>query len=375
MPRETGASHNQVALLATGDEITNGDILNSNAQVIAQTLFQQGIHVGMHMAVADNIADIEDAIHYLLKNHRALIITGGLGPTSDDLTRYALSRVVQRPLIFNETVWQTICERFKTLGYVGAPPEGNRQQALFPEGAAILSNARGTAAGCSLLHQDKFIFMLPGPPVECLPMVEQFVVPALLKYHFQEIMFYNHWLLFGVSESVIAEELDRLTQPFKCVTGYRLAYPYIEFKVYSSHESDFKHVIPLIEQAVAPYLISDGKQTASAMLIKQLENSELILGIRDRATGGLLENLLTTPRSCHHLNFHPDQPHIEITGLTDYWQNNDVSQTDLEILFLDSNKLITKTIPLRGRRERARMYAVEFICSSIFEEHARSQRS
>lgn len=113
MTRDKSSATYQVAILATGDEICNGDIANSNSQEIAQRLFSHGIHVGTHMTVADNLTDLETAMQFLLRNHRALIMTGGLGPTSDDLTRQALSHVLQRQLIFDEPTWQTIVARLR----------------------------------------------------------------------------------------------------------------------------------------------------------------------------------------------------------------------------------------------------------------------
>ncbi|MHB1947085.1 MAG: competence/damage-inducible protein A [Gammaproteobacteria bacterium] len=356
---------NRIALLATGDEIINGDILNSNSQIIAQKLFSQGMHVGLHMAVSDNVSEIQQAIEYLLASHRALIITGGLGPTSDDITRYALGKALHRPLVFNAETWEFICERFKILGYKGEPPEGNRQQALFPEDALIIPNPHGTAAGCAIYSDDKSIFMLPGPPFECLPMVDSFVLPALRQQGFKEITHYGHWLLFGVSESVIAEQLDNLVKPYDCKTGYRLAYPYIEFKLYSNNETDFNILVPQIEQTIAPYLISDGKQTASAMLQKKLEKLNYILTIKDSATGGLLESIIKTQKTRAHLDFASTNPTIEIRGLTEFWQNHDTTETQLEILF--KGNTISKNIPLRGRVGRVKLYAVEFICQQIFQ--------
>src|SRR3990167_1620136 len=275
-------SSNKIALLATGDEISNGDILNSNAQEIAQRLFNNGMSIGMQMVTPDNLNEIETAIRFLLEEHRALIITGGLGPTSDDITRFAFSNALHSPLVFNETIWETIVARLKHFGY-DTPPETNRQQALFPKEATVIPNPNGTAAGCLLKQKEQFIFMLPGPPVECLPMVESVVLPTLKDANFQQIFYHQKWLLFGVSEGQIAEELDAVAKPFQCKTGYRLAYPYIEFKLYSNHEKDFTTLVPLIEKIVAPYLICDGRHTASELLKKQLSSSPLLLTVCDTA--------------------------------------------------------------------------------------------
>ena len=364
----------KIALLATGDEISNGDILNTNSQEIAQRLFNNGMHVGVHMTTSDTITEIEQAISYLLQNHRALIITGGLGPTSDDLTRYALAKSLNRELIFDDVTWDLICERLMKFGY-NTPPQSNRQQALYPEGAVIIPNPNGTAGGCMIQHKDQWIFMLPGPPPECLPMIETTVLPNLKQAGFQHILHHKSWMLFGVSEGQIAEELDKIAQPFNCTTGYRLFYPYIEFKIYSNHKADFDALIPLIEQVVAPYLISAGKKTASTTLIDTLKNLNYTIGICDLATGGSLESIIQTPenyahvRFSHDIHFSTDTPYVVIKGLNEFWMNpqkeHDIIEAQLEITFVSkkSQKTTTTKIPFRGKR--VKQYAVEFICHQI----------
>jgi nicotinamide-nucleotide amidase len=368
----TTLTGNKIALLATGDEIVNGDILNTNAQAIAQKIFSSGMHVGFHLTVGDNTTNIAKAVQFLLQTHRILIITGGLGPTSDDLTRFALAEALNLPLVFDELTWDGICQRFKLLGYRDPPPQSNRQQAFFPKGAKIIPNPNGTAAGCEILYQDALIFMLPGPPFECLPMVDEWIMPALKKRIPQEISFYDHWLLFGVSEGLIAEQLDKIVTPYKCMTGYRLAYPYIEFKIFSQDKEDFHAVLPLLEKVVAPYLISDGKQAASTLLKNKLTTFSGTLAIRDSATGGLLESLIKSPQNYQHLNFLPDAvPSIEIKGLLEYWQNEPANTADLTIHFPNGTSVI-KNIAYRGRENRVKLYAVEFICQQInrYLDHA-----
>lgn len=372
MTRET-ASHNKIALLATGDEITNGDIQNTNSQTIAQQLFASGMLIGMHLSVSDSITEIEDAMQFLLKTHRAIIITGGLGPTSDDLTRYALSKVINQPLIFDDNTWQNICARFIAFGYQGTPPEGNRQQALFPPGAKIIPNPNGTAAGCFVLQEKQLIFMLPGPPTECLPMVKETVIPQLIQQQFQEIVCYDRWLLFGVSEGEIAQKLDALAKPFNCTTGYRLCYPYIEFKIISHHRKDFDALVPIIQHAIQPYLFQDGKAAASALLLQKLQHTNEMLFIEDTATGGLLESSLMTPKTHAAVSFSPHSPEkfsfkITVTGLKEFWESSKTSKhTSLNIVFQKNSleKSFQIEIPLRG--ERTKLYAVEYICQKVYE--------
>lgn len=364
---------NKVALLATGDEIIQGDILNSNSQQIALKLTHANIPVGMHAATNDHIDEIEHVIQFLLASHSALIITGGLGPTSDDLTRYGLSKAIHRPLVFDEPSWDSICQRLKRFGYP-TPPESNRQQALFPEGSTIIPNPNGTAAGCMVQMQNQFIFMLPGPPDECLPLIDTIVIPMLLEANYQSNLYRKKWLLFGVSEGKIAEELDQITKPFECTTGYRLCYPYLEFKLLSKNKSQLAELIPIVENILKPHLINDSDQIASEQLKERLKTFHGVLTICDLATGGLLEHTLKTPQTVPHLQFsnNAKAPFVELIGLDDFWNNTKEPMTHIKaILHTDKGiKEVSTTVPLRS--DRVKLYATEWVCQQILLNLLRS---
>lgn len=155
------AVYKKVALLITGDEIVNGDITDSNGHYIAQQLYHKHMINGVRVSCNDEQTALESAIGFLLKNHHALITIGGLGPTSDDRTRFALAAATQLDLIFNDTVWQHIVARLSK--HQVAAVDSNKQQALFPQHAHVIPNNNGTAYACELSYRDKLIFMLPGP--------------------------------------------------------------------------------------------------------------------------------------------------------------------------------------------------------------------
>lgn len=351
-----------VALLATGDEIKNGDILNTNSKTIAERLFNQGILPGTHMSVGDSVHEIKTAIQFLLQSHQVVIITGGLGPTSDDLTRYALAEALHKKLIFDEPTWENIVERLKNFGYT-TPPDSNKQQAQFPEGTTIIANPNGTAAGCSAEVDKQWIFMLPGPPPECLPMFDDVVLPILIKYGFQKTFYHRKWLLFGVSEGEIAETLDAIAKPYDCTTGYRICYPYIEFKIYSDHKNHFLSLTSKINDTVTNYIQDDGTLSASDKLKQLLPTLSFNITICDHATGGLLESTLLTPETYHKLSFTSDikKANVKITGLKEFWCHEKSNTTTIEIMIQDQS--YSKKIPLRGMR--AKLYAVEWICKFL----------
>lgn len=243
----------RIALLATGNELVEGDILNTNGQTIAQTLFHQGFSLGLHVIAADVEEDIELALEFLLKNHFVVIMTGGLGPTSDDRTRYALSKAIQKPLQFNEATWKFLCERSQQR-YGHQPHDANRQQALFPEGSKILPNPHGSAAGCKLQLQNNLIYMLPGPPHECLTMFEDHVLPDLLKQSIQQQRIKLSWRLHNAREGEMAAQIDEAIKNYPVTTGYRVDMPYLEVKIYTHKHEHYDEMVAVIEKIIAPYL-------------------------------------------------------------------------------------------------------------------------
>lgn len=247
-------NNSRVGLLATGNELTEGDILNTNGQTIAQALVQHGFEIGLHVVAADNDADLEAALTFLLPTHKAIILTGGLGPTSDDRTRQALSKVTHAELQFDETVWQNICERAQTR-YGRQPHPANRQQALFPQGAVVLPNPEGSAAGCKMQYQNNLIYMLPGPPHECLPMFENFVLPDLITNIPHENRIKLSWQLQGALEGEIAALIDEAVKNYPVITGYRANKPYLEVKIYSYKHDKFDEMIIEIKKIISPYLV------------------------------------------------------------------------------------------------------------------------
>jgi molybdenum cofactor synthesis domain-containing protein len=221
----------RIGFLATGSELTSGEILNTNGQSISQILFAEGAHLGEHLVVDDIQANILAALEFLASRHDALIITGGLGPTSDDRTRFALASFLNLDLAFRPESWDRISKRFELRGRV--PTENNKIQALFPENALLLPNLNGTADGAMIEApaEGQLFFLLPGPPSECLPLFESDVLPILKKRGFTSDHRLYRWKLREVSESVIATKLEPLAQKYCLEIAYRASKPILHVKL------------------------------------------------------------------------------------------------------------------------------------------------
>ena len=394
--------NNKIALLATGDEITQGSILNTNAQQIAHTLFSHGMEMGWHISVDDDEKAIEEAIGFLLEKHAVVITIGGLGPTSDDKTRFALANYLNEPLEIHQASFDSLQERYKAFNM----PFGElaQQQAKFPKNADILENTVGSANGCvytkislksqfsphlpyghllpkgekqkqevSSLYQNanKAIFMLPGPPHECLPMFQNHVLPRLVEqYASGKILF--QWKVFGVPEGIIAEKVDTLVKSYPCRTSFRWNYPYVDCKVLlDEHLSQKEEIITKLDELLQPYQLDPSfhdhfhPQSATERLKKYLTQIKTPLFIQDHATGGVLESRLRTQQS-HPMVFFttpdsPDADFFRIEGLENYWKGTEDTHTELTL----TTRKQTQAFQLPCRKTRLEEYAAEFIAHQM----------
>lgn len=358
-----------VAMLSTGDEIINGDIVDTNAPYFAQQFIDNGITPGGRISASDNQAEIEKAIHYLLEDHDALITIAGLGPTSDDRTRYALSEAIDTPLEFYDEVWQWITDMFnqKNLNI----PETNRQQALFPKGSEPIYNRNGSAAASYIRHNNKDIFMLPGPPNECRPIFLDYVLPKLIEENYTKTEYRKSWLLLGVSESDIASKIQPFMKDSNCTLGFRVHYPYLEVKLRSEDKAALTSLSQRIVTVLKPKLVSESKKTASQQLISYLQHADKNLLIMDEATFGRLEATLSRPTLRDTIYFyHKKQKfdtrpiEIKIKGLEAYWKKHkdETIQMPLSIHITSGDKVYTIEKYIYNRGTQSIENAVEVIC-------------
>lgn len=354
----------RIAILATGDEITEGHTLNTNTYEIARSLFSEGLEVGLHMACSDKETEILSCIQSLLNTHDGLITIGGLGPTSDDKTRFALAKAIDEPLISHSIALEHV-NRYLKRAHLQMD-SGNEQQTLFPKQAKLLPNPFGTALGCIFEHQTKWIALLPGPPRECLPMFKEHVLPDLERYGATNLARFQ-WLVFGLAEADIAARLDKAVAHLPCQTGYRVDVPYVECKVRceSQYAEEIKAVVnPLLQ----PYCLASPTQKASHLLKEALKTLPYSIYIEDHATGGLLQTLLLDPSTYTQVHFNaPLQAKLqfECSGLEAYWQQTKEDKTELRLTIKNEKNQKDENIILPYRTRHVVNMAAEWLCARI----------
>src|SRR5690554_4236846 len=166
-------------IIATGTEILLGQTLNTSAHYITGKLSELGIEVDYHTTVGDNKERLRYIIRQGLERSDLLVITGGTGPTRDDLSKNLVAEILGLEMVLDQNSLARIEEFFNQRG--SKVPEWEKKQAYFPQGAQILPNPNGTAPGAILEKEEKYIILLPGPPSEMEPIFQEHVYPFLAK--------------------------------------------------------------------------------------------------------------------------------------------------------------------------------------------------
>lgn len=196
-------------LISVGTEILLGDILNTNVQYLSKALASLGIGVTHHSTVGDNKQRLLDTLNTAFTRCDAVILTGGLGPTPDDLTKETCAEYFGKELYLDDSILEEIESFFRLKNIV--MPESNKKQALVPEGSIVLENNNGTAPGFIMEKEGKIIIILPGPPKEMVPMYRESVEPYLRKLT-NEIILSKNIRTFGIGESSMSELVEDLLQ-------------------------------------------------------------------------------------------------------------------------------------------------------------------
>lgn len=275
-----------VSILSIGTELTTGQIVNSNAQWISRQLHRAGLPVRAHVTVPDLRESILEAMDHLSRRSQVIFITGGLGPTSDDITRAVVSEWLKQPLEFHPPSWEHIQSLLLPRGI--PLREAQKQQCLFPQGAQILVNTLGTANAFRCERQDLRVFVLPGPPKELMGLWEKDIAPEILLWTQQlDPWITSSWDTLGLGESEIAHRVEEVTADCPFEKGYRVHLPYVEVKlIYSkSRQEEARFWKDRIEQVLSDCIISRDGSDVAELLGQHLALKDAPIWIEDQVTG------------------------------------------------------------------------------------------
>jgi nicotinamide-nucleotide amidase len=285
-----------VALLSIGTELTRGDIANSNGAWLARELTQLGFDVVAIDTVDDDAERIVQALARLTARHSIVICTGGLGPTTDDLTTACVAKALGTDLELHAPSVEAIAQRLAKMGR--SLSDSNKKQAYFPKGATILPNDWGTAPGFSVRLGQAKLYFLPGVPHEMMALFEHRVVSDL-GIPKERAPFEILLRSYGLPESTLNDRLDGIAQSYDVVIGYRVRFPEIDIKVHAqgvdggAAQTRAELAADAIVERVSSVVYGRGETTLPRVIGELLMSEKLNLSVAESCTGGLVASLLS----------------------------------------------------------------------------------
>ncbi len=296
----------QIEIINTGSELMLGRVLNTHQQWLCRQLADLGFIVTRQIAISDEGAAIQNAVRESLGRADLIITTGGLGPTSDDITRDLIAKLLEKKLELNSEVLRRIenffAERKRRM------PESTKVQAMVPEGATVLQNENGTAPGLVMEvnppvapRKDRtFLIMLPGPPRELHPMFLQQVIPLLGKHFPQPDNFVCRILkTTGLGESFVEEKLSSDVKNFAgkgIEIGYCARVGEVELRI-SARGSGAGEKIADAEKSIraslGTHIFGTENDSLEAIVVRLLTERKQTLALAESCTGGFISNRIT----------------------------------------------------------------------------------
>lgn len=287
-------------IITIGDEILIGQIVDSNSAWIAQQLNEIGIEVKQISSISDQIEDIKNALALASKRADIILVTGGLGPTNDDLTREALASYFQCGTHINEEVLSHIESLFSSRNRPLL--EVNKKQAEVLDIAQVLYNKAGTAPGMYIQSEGKHFVIMPGVPFEMMYLMENEVIPLFSKLPAREVLVHKSLLTAGIGESSLALQIADIEKslPSYMHLAYLPSFGEVRLRLSAKGKSKSElieqvdHFVDLIKNEVPDNWFAEDKVTLEEALLNYLIYHKLTLSTAESCTGGNIGHLITS---------------------------------------------------------------------------------
>lgn len=291
----------KATILNIGDELLIGQVVNTNASRMAQMLIAAGIDVCGTYVVGDNAEDISSYLRHCLDRSNVVLMTGGLGPTKDDITKKVLCDFFDSQLYENEEALNNVKRIFAARGYELTPI--NRQQAWVPRCCTMINNVMGTAPCMWFEHEGKVLVSMPGVPFEMVNLMETEVVPRLQKYFRTDQIINKNILVQGIGESFLSDLIEpwETTLPATIRLAYLPQAGMVKLRLTARGSHDQR---PLLEQQIADaverlyplagqYIVGEDLESLPELVAYTFTKHHITLATAESCTGGALAAQLT----------------------------------------------------------------------------------
>jgi len=336
-------------LLTIGNELLLGFTADTNGAEIARVLSAVGVRVVRRTSVGDSADDIRDAVGEALARTGAVLTTGGLGPTRDDVSKHAVAGLFDAPLEFDPEVWAGLVERFVRMGRT--PPASNRSQAEVPRGATVLRNRWGTAPGLWLEGAPGLVIMLPGVPGEMRMMLEHEVLPRLAGRADGLVVRSRLVRTTAIAESALAERMGDVERELAPLTLAYLPGPDgVDLRLTAwqlpSGEADQRlgAAAALLRRRAGEHVYGEGDTDLAAVVLEAARARRLTIATAESCTGGLVGGRLTAI---------PGSSDVYLGGVVSYANELKLALLGIEPSQLDAHGAVSEPVALAMARGAA----------------------
>ncbi|MFN6379831.1 MAG: competence/damage-inducible protein A [Flavobacteriales bacterium] len=291
----------QAEIISIGDEILIGQTINTNAAWMGEHLNAIGIRVHRTTAIADSKEEIVQMLDEALSRSALVLITGGLGPTKDDITKKTLAEYFQMPLERDQETLERVSSFFRQRGLPVLAV--NEDQALMPKGCTILHNLRGTANGMWFEKEGKIVVSMPGVPYEMEWLMENEVFPRVLEFFKRPSIVHRTILTTGVGESFLADQIsawEDSLEEFNIKLAYLPSPGAVKLRMSAyggGSEAELKSQIDKKEkellQIIGEHVFGFEKDTLASVVGKRLIEEKAMIAVAESCTGGMISHLIT----------------------------------------------------------------------------------
>jgi len=277
-----------VAILAIGNEVLCGKVVDTNGAIISKEIEKVGAKVVHREVVLDTIDDIVSGLRHGYEYADFVITIGGLGPTVDDLTREGVARFLNEELVYDEMIYQDIMSYFSRMKR--ATPENNKKQAYKFARGTVLKNNNGTAPGLALDKDGKKVFLLPGPPNEIFPMFDEYVLPVI-KALVDIPLITRSYRLYAIGESPAEEKIIHLYEkyptldiaPYASISfvDYIVTAKQSDADILDTFEGEFLGIL-------GEYCVGSADVSLNAAVVEKLKLMNMKIAVAESCTGGML---------------------------------------------------------------------------------------
>ena len=326
-----------VGLITIGNELLSGFTVDTNSSWIGQSLIEVGARVSLHLTVQDKPSQIKSALSKISKDCKILLITGGLGPTHDDITQNILFNYYNIKSVFDKEYWEALNSRMKMKGR--SLPEINKNQAMSPETGKgnVIPNSIGTARGIHIFNNDIDIFAMPGVPKEMKKMMKDAVLPWIYdktknKIHVQTLR------TTGIMESSLAEMISDIIEVSKNIEiSFLPQFTGVDIRIMSSEKNPLEKAKKSIKERIGKYIYGTGLDLLENVVGKILIQRNLTLSTAESCTGGLLGHRLTNA---------PGSSKYYLGGVNSYSNEMKVGVINVDKEILDKYGAVSKEVSI-----------------------------